>query len=333
MVSILISILPVIVFIFFIFYLDSYKLVKPQLLGGVWLWGCLAAMGSYFVNTFLMDFSGVGMEVYSRGGAPIVEEFLKGAVLFYLFKKNKIGFLIDGAILGFSIGAGFSFVENLYYALTMGNVSPMIWIIRGFGTAIMHCGTTTLLTLTIVSFSKESSPFPLKSFFAGLALAVIIHSVYNQFLINPLISTLIIMTIVPISIAVVFQNGERKLRDWMEIELASEVSLLAMIKEGGFGTTNAGKYLLSIKDRFAGEVVFDMINYIRLYLELSVKAKAILLMREAGFPGEREPEIEEKLRELTFLEKSVGRTGLLAIAPMLRMDRKSLWKINMLKSN
>jgi len=331
MVSILISLLPVLFFIFFIFFLDSYKLVKLQLLIGVWLWGCLAAVGSYFANTALMEFSGVTIDVYSRGGAPVVEEFLKGAILFFLFKKNKIGFLIDGAILGFTIGAGFSFIENLYYALTMGNVSPMIWIIRGFGTAIMHCGTTALLTLTIVSFSKESNKFPLKSFFMGLALAVIIHSVYNQFLINPLISTLIMMTIVPVAIAVVFQNGERKLRDWMEIELSSEVSLLSMIKEGEFGTTNAGKYIVSIKNRFEAEVIFDMMNYIRLYLELSVKAKSILLMREAGFETEKEPEVEEKLNELVYLEKSVGRTGLLAIAPMLRMDRKSLWKINMLK--
>ena len=76
-----------------------------------------------------------------------------------------------------------------------------------------------------------------------------------------------------------------------------------------------------------------MINYIRIYLELSVKAKSILLMREAGFEPERGREVEEKLNELRFLERSVGKTGLLAIAPMLRMDRKSLWKINMLKSN
>jgi len=330
MISILISLLPVIVFIFFIFYLDSYKLVKPQLLCGVWLWGSLSAAGSYFVNTFLMDFSGGGRDVYSRGGAQIGEEFLKGILLIYLFKRNKIGFLIDGAILGFSIGAGFSFVENLYYALTMGDVSPMIWIIRGFGTAIMHCGTTTLLTLTIAGISQEGNAVPLKAFLTGLALAVIIHSLYNQFLLNPLVSTLIVMTVVPLAIAVVFQNGEKKLREWMEIELSSEVELLSMIKEGEFGSTKSGKYLLHIKDRFAPEVVFDMLNYVRIYLELSVKAKSVLLLREAGFEPVIEREIEEKLNELKFLESSVGRTGLLALAPMLRMDRKSLWKINML---
>jgi hypothetical protein len=68
----------------------------------------------------------------------------------------------------------------------------------------------------------------------------------------------------------------KKLREWMEIEHLSEVELLSMIKEGEFGSTKSGMYLLHIKDRFAPEVVFDMLNYVRI-LELSVKAKSVLL--------------------------------------------------------
>ena len=38
----------------------------------------------------------------------------------------------------------------------------------------------------------------------------------------------------------------------------------------------------------------------------------------------------EKFAELRYLEKSVGRTGLLAIQPMLHMSHKDLWQLYML---
>jgi hypothetical protein len=45
-----------------------------------------------------------------------------------------------------------------------------------------------------------------------------------------------------------------------------------------------------------------------------------------------EGEIEETLNELKFLEPPSDGLAYLPLAPMLRMDRKSLWKINMLQS-
>ena len=38
----------------------------------------------------------------------------------------------------------------------------------------------------------------------------------------------------------------------------------------------------------------------------------------------------EKFTELGYLEKSIGRTGLLAIQPMLHMSHKDLWQLYML---
>jgi len=326
----LVSLLPVICFIFFLFYLDSFKLVKIKYPVISYFWGCLSAGIAYLINTYFMKNLQMDISDYSKYLAPLIEEFIKAFILFFLFKKNIIGFLIDGAIIGFTIGAGFSFVENLYYLVNMENAGFFTWIIRGFGTAIMHCGTTTVLTLTIVSISKSGNKIPVKSFILGWFFAFVIHSLYNQFLLSPLISTLIIIIIVPLSIATVFYEGEKKLREWMELEMFSEVNLLSMIKTGEFSNTKAGQYIISIKDRFSKEVIVDILNFIRLYLELSVKAKSILLLKEAGFEVEKEKELEEKLIELKYLEKSIGKTGFLAIVPILRIDRKSLWKINSL---
>jgi hypothetical protein len=72
---------------------------------------------------------------------------------------------------------------------------------------------------------------------------------------------------------------------------------------------------------------------LRLHLELSIRAKGILLMREAGFKPPDEPEIEEKFRELKYLEKSIGKTGLLAASPIFNMSDRDIWQLSLLAKN
>ena len=80
----------------------------------------------------------------------------------------------------------------------------------------------------------------------------------------------------------------------------------------------------------AGAVVGDMLCFLQLHLELSVGAKGIMLMQSAGLKLPPDPEIKAKLNELKYLEKSLGKTGLLAIKPLLRLSRRELWQLYML---
>ena len=103
-----------------------------------------------------------------------------------------------------------------------------------------------------------------------------------------------------------------------------------MINTGKTTESRVGEYLKTLQMRFPGEVVADMICMLRIHLELSVRAKGILLMREAGFKANADPDVEERLVELKYLEKSIGKTGLRAIAPILNMSDKDLWQLHML---
>jgi len=70
--------------------------------------------------------------------------------------------------------------------------------------------------------------------------------------------------------------------------------------------------------------------FVRLHMELALRAKGILLMRENGFEVAVDEETREKFAEMRYLEGSIGRTGLLAVQPMLRMSHKDLWQLYML---
>ena len=59
-------------------------------------------------------------------------------------------------------------------------------------------------------------------------------------------------------------------------------------------------------------------------------AKTGLAHEQAGFGVEPEPEVEARFKELKYLEKSIGRTGRLAVSPMLNMSDHDLWQLYML---
>jgi len=141
MIKILISLLPVFIFLLILIYLDSYKLVKITNVILVIFMGFVAAILSYFINDFLLEYLPVSVTSYARYIAPVIEEIFKASFIIYMINKKKIGFMVDAAIYGFAIGAGFALVENIYYLNIIESSNIFLWIIRGFGTAVMHGGT------------------------------------------------------------------------------------------------------------------------------------------------------------------------------------------------
>jgi len=78
--------------------------------------------------------------------------------------------------------------------------------------------------------------------------------------------------------------------------------------------------------------VVDLYCYLALYLELSVKAKRNLMLKENDFPILPEPDLADKLQEIKYLRKRIGALGEMALSPLIRMNQRSLWKLNQLES-
>jgi len=119
----------------------------------------------------------------------------------------------------------------------------------------------------------------------------------------------------------------------LEIGLDTDVSLLELITTGDIINSKIGLYLQSLKSKLSGEVVADMLCLLRLHLELAIRAKGILLMQDAGFAISTDPEIKEKFSELKYLEKNIGKTGKLAISPILHNSTRDLWQLYFLKKS
>ncbi len=329
----ILSFLPVILFLAFLFLLDNFNLVRVKTLIFCLVFGIICAASGYYVNTLFAKWLDVDYTFLSRYIGPVTEEILKGLVIVYLIYKKKIGFIVDGAVYGFAIGAGFSLLENIYFLL----ISPpeynlLTWIIRGFGTAIMHGGCTASFAILFVGAISRSENKLLLAI-PALLLAIIFHSGFNHFLLNPVLQTVLILLILPLLFTFVFILSNSKLQQWLEIEFNSEIEILNMLRKGEFSLTKAGDYLKSLKEHFKPETILDMYCYIELYLELSIKAKRNIMLKENEFPIIIESDLPAKLNELAHLRKQIGKVGEMALKPLIRMDYRNLWKLNQLIDN
>ncbi len=330
LVSALVGLLPVVGLLAALVYFDSYKLVALRMVIVVILCGVIVAGASLFVNVYVLNNFDVDFTLFTRYVSPVIEELLKGIVIVVLIRTDRIGFLVDAAILGFAVGTGFAVVENLFYLHQIPDAGLGTWIVRGFGTAIMHGGATATLAMMTLAFQEREAWKGLKAFLPGYAVAVVLHSAFNHLFLSPKLSTLAIVVVVPLLLYAVFQKSEEAVGDWLGHGFDADTEMLGLINSGHFSESPIGQYLQTLKSTLRGPVVADVLCYLQLYTELALRAKGILMMRESGFEVPVDEETKAKFAEMRYLEGSIGKATLLAIQPMLHMSHKDLWQLYML---
>ena len=325
-----VSVLPIFLFLGALVVIDSYKLVALRAVLLAVVAGLIAAFASYAVNVWLQPILHLEPIHYSRYVAPVVEETFKAGYVVYLMSRNKVGFVVDAAIFGFGIGTGFALLENLYYLQVNPGASIWTWIARGFGTAVMHGGATAILAMVARTLHNRADAFRLYLLLPGLGVAIVLHSLYNHFILQPLLATALILLVFPNLAIAVFQRSERDTRSWLGSGFDTDQELLRAIRSGQVSETPVGKYLRTVRSRFPPEMIVDMMCLLRLRAELGIRAKGLLMLREAGFDATPDPAVRDTFAEVRYLEKSLGRTGMLALHPFIHTSTRDLWQLNLL---
>ena len=326
-----IALVPVLLFLVGLVQLDGYKLLRLRMVLAMVAAGGLAAGASYLINNYAYAHFTGDFAAYSRYVSPWIEECLKAVLLVFLIRTRRVGLPVDAGIAGFAIGTGFALIENLYYLASRPDAALSLQVIRGFGTAIMHGGTATVLAVISITLYEERPHGALHLLLPGFLAAVALHTGFNHLLVRPELATLAILVVLPVVIYLVFRYSERSLRNWLDTDLETNVQLLESIKTGTFLNSNAGRYLRALRDRFRGEDLADMLCCLRLHGELALRAKGILLLRESGMD---EPPIDletrDKLAELAQLERAIGKAGVLALRPLMMATGKDIWQLTLL---
>jgi RsiW-degrading membrane proteinase PrsW (M82 family) len=322
------ALLPVLIFLTALFLLDTFKLVPVRWIAAALGAGATAAAAAYWLHAALPSTLDPGL--VSRYVAPVTEEVLKGLPLAFVILSGRVGFLVDAAVLGFAVGAGFALVENVTYLRELPDATLRIWVARGVGTAVLHGATCAIFAMMSKALTDRRRRRRALMLLPGLAVAAGLHSAFNHLLLPPVAQLLVILIVMPLLVVWVFERSERATREWMGAGLDLDLQLLQLVLSEQFAATRFGGYLSELRSRFTGPTVADMYCLLRLELELSVQAKALIMARGAGVQLPADEDLNAILAEREGLKQSIGRTGLLALKPLQVTSHRDDWHRHLL---
>jgi RsiW-degrading membrane proteinase PrsW (M82 family) len=331
--------LPVVACLAVFVAMDVFKLMKAFEIAELLAGGGALAAAAYAANGGVMDLFPIKFDLYTQLGAPVVEETLKALLVVGLFAFNRVGYLVDAAITGFAIGAGFSLVENLFFLRHFADANMGVWLVRGFGTAIMHGGATAIMAaLSQLLFAPrlrlqaDRFRFNPLLFLPGLACAIALHAGFNHFGHAPVAAMAAIAGAVPAGLFGIFAIGETYAHRWLAQDEAAHLKLLADMNSGAFAATTEGKAIGALADRLGPEAQ-HLHEYVRIHVELVVRAEATLLAYEAHEAAALDTAIRTSFERLHDLEKSLGRAVVMAVRQHLKFSRNDLWELHELEED
>jgi RsiW-degrading membrane proteinase PrsW (M82 family) len=329
--SLAVAFAPVIAFLVLLWLMDSFRLVRPPSIVAALVYGLAAAAVVLWFHEWLIETTHIPASILSRYVAPVTEESAKAAFVVLLVATARIGFLVDAAVIGFAVGTGFALLESLGYVRSIPEASLMVWIVRGFGTAMLHGGTTAVAAMLVKTSADRQRDRLARACLPGVAAAIAIHSLFNHRLLPAVAQMLVLLTALPLVMLWVFARSERATREWIGAGLDLDLELLALVASEHFAVTQFARYLNELRARMPGPVVADMFCLLRLELELSIQAKAMLLARQAGVEIPLDEDLEASLEERNYLLQSIGTVGRLALKPLQITSYRDTWHRHLLQ--
>jgi protease PrsW len=323
--SVVIALAPVVAFLVMLWLMDSYRLVRPASILAALTYGVVAAAAVMGLHEWLLQVHHVPPGVLALYIAPLTEETAKAVFVVALVATARVGFLVDAAVSGFAVGTGFALFENLIYLRALPDATVIVWLVRGLGTAMLHGGTTAIFAMLSKTYADRDRDWLGLAFLPGWTAAVGLHAMFNHRLLPMIAQVLVLLISLPLLVLWVFARSERATREWVGAGLDLDVELLALVASESFILTPFGRYLRELRARMPGPVVADMFCLLRLELELSVQAKAMLLAREAGLDLPVDEDLAASLAERRYLHQSIGTLGLLALKPLQVTSYRDTW--------
>jgi RsiW-degrading membrane proteinase PrsW (M82 family) len=192
-VGLILAIVPIPLLVALVLTLDRMEPEPPRALIFSFMWGAgVAVLGALVLNTLGLLYVTVpifgeteGHFVSATFGAPLIEESLKGAVLFVLLwtRRNEIDGFADGIIYASMVGLGFAMMENITYymrAFDEGGAQQLqaVFILRGVIAPLSHPLFTSMTGLGVAYAATHRG----KQFIApllGLLGAMLLHGLWN----------------------------------------------------------------------------------------------------------------------------------------------------------
>lgn len=333
-----VSLIPIIVYIIFIYKIDHFALISIKRLLLLALIGMLTALACF--GLFLLTdrvISGKSADIIH----PVIEELVKSIPLLILAFRKRIAFFIDSVICGAAVGGGFSFLENIFYLVLGDSVDLSTGLFRGLEVALIHMGCSAIIAagmmMVVRQTERKRSRMPMSTndiikTTALFVVALAFHIFHNTFQFTPIMQFFWVLAVMVGMIAVVYFYDIDMTHRWLDKGLDMQINLLRSIEGGHLLNTPTGTFLESVKELFPPNVYFDIICYVRLQIELSVAAKTRFMLHEVGMDEPLEADKKElfmsQFVEIGELEKNIGPSAKMTIAPIVKLSPADTQALN-----
>ncbi len=190
--SLVLALLPLGIWLPVVLALDRLEPEPPSALVVAFLWGAgVATLLAGIVNTLGLELvagpllgAETGWYAVATVVAPVVEEILKGAVLFGMlwFRRHEIDGWTDGIIYATVVALGFAAVENVSYFITAAQTDTLgpTFVLRAVVSPLLHPLCTALIGLGVASAAMTPrGPRRVLAPIGGLVAAIALHALWN----------------------------------------------------------------------------------------------------------------------------------------------------------
>lgn len=203
----LLAILPGLAICAYIFYVDKHEREVWWHLLVCFILGMVSTFPALYFETMVTDagYDATGnlfqVFLYSLLGVALIEEVAKSTCLFIFPYFNKwFNEPMDGIVYSVMIGMGFATVENIFYAYSSGLETVLV---RAF-TAVPAHAVFAIIIGYYVGLAKFNKEKRIQLILTGLGLAILVHGIYNFFLLQELYEWLSIFAILTLFISYQF---------------------------------------------------------------------------------------------------------------------------------
>ena len=181
------AVLPVLGFLWLIWWMDRYDREPLWLFALAFLWGAGGGAVLALVSSQVASSAGGLTAIDMMRLAPIIEEPAKALILLLIVTSHHFDNTTDGFVYGAAAGLGFGMTENFFYfshAAQGADVLAFALLVamRSLYSALMHASATSVIGAALGWAKFRRGPLRLLALPLGLAVAVGIHSLWNELL-------------------------------------------------------------------------------------------------------------------------------------------------------
>jgi hypothetical protein len=266
-----------------------------------------------------------------RYSAPIIEEILKGLILWYLVSRPRFTYFVEGAVYGFAAGIGFAIVENFQYIQAAGDAGLMLAISRVISTNLIHATTTSTLGIFLGQARFEKSWMRrILVGSAGLLIAMLIHIGFNN-LVTRVDSGLLLLYAAACGLAsaglIVFiiKRGLKTGKVWLEESLGMTDRVTSGEAAVVTRMESVDDILKPLAERFGDKKASQIKDFLTKQARLGFMRKSVERLSDERMKRGTEEEIAKLREQVDIARRSVGSYAMLYLRHTFPEDSSPMW--------